>query len=358
MKSLLMLQDGKLFKGRAIGASKEVCGELIVNTAVVGWQEMLTDPANCGKILVFTYPLIGNYGFAGKFNESRKVWVAGLVIKEESRIFSNWQARTSFFDFLKKNDLVGIADIDTRTLAVHLRQKGPLRGVISSHSGDGKELLARVQDSGKQAAESRLPEISVPKKTILGKAKKGAKTVAVLDLGVTASLVRQLQVLGWRVVVFPFSVSAQEIMRLRPSGVIISGGPEDDPGIEKVVPTVTNLVGKVPLLGISTGHQVLARALGGRISRMKIAHRGVNYPILGGSSYKGEITVQNHAFAIEAASLSKIKGVKITASNLNDRSVEEFEAKKLRLIGVQYYVSSPDFGEAHPVFNRFSRMFV
>jgi len=358
MKASLVLQDGKVFKGSSIGAQKEACGELIVNTAVVGWQEMLTDPANCGKILVFTYPLIGNYGFAGKFNESKKIWVAGLVIKEESRIFSNWQARMSFSEFLQQNGLAGIADIDTRTLAVHLRQKGPLKGIISSHPGDAKGLLARVEAIGKHPVESRLPEISVPKKMILGKAKKGVKTVAVLDLGVTASLLRQLQSLGWRVAVFPFSASAQEIMRLRPSGVIISGGPEDDPGIEKVVPTVKNLVGKVPLLGISTGHQVLARALGGRISRMKVAHRGVNYPILGGSSYKGEITVQNHAFAIEAASLSKIKGVKITASNLNDRSVEEFEAKKLRLIGVQYYASSPGFGEAHPVFNRFSRMFV
>lgn len=356
MKAVLMLEDGKSFTGEALGSGGEEIGEVIFNTAVVGYQEMLTDPANAGKILTLTYPLIGNYGCAPKFNESNRVWPAGLVIKEKSRIFSNWQARQSFDEFIKEHQLMAITAVDTRTLAVHLRQKGQMCGVISTRSCQAKELLAKINDFRKSKMESLLPRISVSKPRQLGRPKAGAKKIAILDLGITQSILKQLETLGLSITLLPYNTAAQEILRLKPDGVIISGGPEEDIGLKEVAGNVKALIGRVPILGISCGHQVLAGALGAKITKMKLGHHGVNYPMQNPAYYKGEITVQNHSSVVDTDSLHKIKEVKITGFNLNDRTVEEMESKKLKLIGVQYIPASPGFNEANPVFKRFMKM--
>ena len=273
MKAIIMLEDGKSFSGEALGASGESIGEVILNTAVVGYQEIMTDPANAGKILVLTYPLIGNYGCAPKFNESKKVWLAGLAIKEKSRIFSNWQAKTSFDAFIKEHKLLTIAEIDTRTLAVHLRQKGSMLGILSSLSLDKKELLSKLSMFRKRPALSLLPQISVTRPWHLGKAKP---RIAILDLGITNSIIRQLQTLGLCITVLPYNITPQEILLLKPAGLIISNGPEEDVGLKEVVANVKLLINKLPILGISTGHQVLALALGAKISKLKLGHRGLN----------------------------------------------------------------------------------
>ncbi len=355
MKAILMLADGKSFSGEALAVKGESVGEVILNTAVVGYQEMITDPANAGKILVLTYPLIGNYGVAPKFNESKKVWLSGLVIKEKSRVYSNWQAKDSFDNFVKENSLIALTKVDTRTLTVHLRQKGQMLGIISTESFDAKDLLLKIERFRKKPAESLLPEISVNKITHLGSG-KAKKKIAVLDLGITRSTVKQLEALGLSLVLLPYNTSAEEILRLKPHGLIISNGPEEDAGLDAVVNNVRALISKLPILGISSGHQVLARALGAKLSKLKLGHRGVNYPIHSPASYKGEITVQNHSWVVDLDSLNKIKGVKITGFNLNDRSVEEIESKKFKLIGVQYYLSSPGFNEVSPVFKKFMKM--
>ena len=357
MKAILMLEDGKSFSGETGGVSGEKIGGVILNTAVVGYQEMMTDPANAGKILVLTYPLIGNYGCAPKFNESKRTWLSGMVIKEKSRVFSNWQAKESFDDFIKQQNLLTLSQVDTRTLAVHLRHKGEMLGIISTRSFQPKELLSWIDDFRKKPKESLLPKISVTKPIRLGKAKAKYK-IAILDLGITNSILRQMEILGFSIILFPYNTKPQEILRIKPCGLIISNGPEEDAGLNEVVAQVKELINRLPILGISTGHQVLGRALGAKIIKMKLGHRGVNYPMHNPASYKGEITVQNHSLVVDIDSLNKIKDIKITSYNLNDRSVEEIESKKLKVIGTQYYPVSPGFDEVNDVFKRFMKMLV
>lgn len=353
MKAILMLEDGKIFSGESSGGQNERIGEVVLNTAVVGYQEMMTDPANSGKILILTYPLIGNYGIAPKFNESKKAWLCGLVIKNKTRIYSNWQAKSSFDDFIKKEDVLTISGVDTRTLAVHLRQKGQMLGIISTNNSKPQDLLAKIKAFKERPPESALPGISVNKFTPAGNPK--GKKIAVLDLGLANSALRQLEALNLSITLVPFNRSAAEILKLKTAGLIISNGPENDPAIPGIIQMVKELIGKIPILGISTGHQVLAGALGARVVKMKIGHHGVNYPVSSGSC-KGEITVQNHSWVVDIDSLGKIKNIKVTGFNLNDRTIEEFESKKLGLIGVQYLPVSPGFGEVNDIFKKFIKI--
>jgi carbamoyl-phosphate synthase small subunit len=357
MKAILMLEDGKNFAGEvASGAGQEAIGEVSFNTAVVGYQEMLTDPSNAGKILTFTYPLIGNYGVAPQFNESSNVWAQAAVIKEKTRIYSNWQATSSFDDFVKKNKLLVISGVDTRSLAVHLRQKGQMLGIISTSCFDPKELRKKIGEYFKKEPKSLLSEISVSKITETGKPKSKQKRLAILDLGMTQSLKRQLETLGVHLTLLPYNTPAQEILKLKPHGLIVSSGPEHDPEAVIVANTLKPLIGKIPILAISAGHEILASCLGAKVVKMKLGHHGVNYPVHSPASYKAEITCQNHSYVVDEESLSKIKDVKVTAYNLNDRTIEEIESKKNRFIGVQYDPKSPGFSEVNPVFNRFLKM--
>jgi carbamoyl-phosphate synthase small subunit len=356
MKAVIMLEDGKVFQGEAFGANGERIGRVIFNTAVVGYQEMLTDPANAGKILVLTYPLIGNYGCAPKFNESKNVWASAMVIREKSRIYSNWQAKSSLEDFVKERNLLIISGVDTRTLAIHLRQKGEMPGIISTQCFEPKSLLAKLKAYEKNKRASLLDSISVKKPTQIGKHSARQTKIALLDIGLTQGLLAQLQKLDLALTLFPYNSTAAEILRHKPRGLIITNGPEEDLNLEDVVKTAKSLIGKLPILGISTGHQVLAGALGAKISRMKLGHHGVNYPVSAPASYKGEITVQNHSCVVDAESLSKIKDVRINGYNLHDQSVEEFESKKLKLMGLQYCPCSPGFGEVHSALKKFVKM--
>lgn len=353
MKAILMLEDGKSFLGVA-DHQAEAAGEVIFNTAVVGYQEMMTDPANAGKILVLTYPLIGNYGCAPKFNQSKNVWLGGMIIKEKTRIFSNWQAKSSFDNFVKEHNLPLIREIDTRTLAVYLKEKGQMLGVVSTSCFDKAKLLDKLNQLRKKGKSSLLPQISVSKPVVRGN-KKGKK-IAVLDLGVTNGLLKQLESLGLSLEIFPYNATAKQILNSKAKGLIISDGAEEDVGLAEVVPNVKALIGKIPLLGISTGHQALARAMGARIVKLKLGHHGVNYPMRTPNSCKGEITVQNHSWVADSNSLKKIKDIKITGFNLNDNTVEEMESKKLKLIGVQYCPVTPGFSEVNPIFKKFIKL--
>lgn len=356
MKAILMLEDGQYFLGESFGVGKETIGEVVLNTGVVGYQEMMTDPANAAKILVLTYPLIGNYGINQKFNESGRSWLNGLVIKEKSRIYSNWQARSSLDDFVKKQRLTAISEVDTRTLAVYLRNKGEMLGIISTLITDPKELSSKIEEFRKNQTRDFLRKISVDKPTLIGK-RRAAHKVAILDLGLTRSIIRQLEILGLCLYLFPYHTKPTEILEIKPHGLIISNGPEDDVGLKEVAGNLKPLIAKMPILGISTGHQALASALGVKINKMKLGHRGLNYPVSRVGSYKAEITVQNHSYIVDNDSLAKIKDIKITGYNLNDRTVEEIESKRLKLIGIQYYPVSPGFDEVNGVFKRFVKMF-
>ncbi len=353
MKAILFLEDGKSFNAQS-DLSAECLGEVIINTAVVGYQEMITDPANAGKILVFTYPLIGNYGCAPKFSESAKVWVSGLVMKEKSKIYSNWQAKSSLDDFLKIYEKPAIYNLDTRTLTVHLREKGPLVGIISTLEFDSKKLLDKINKFKQQPIKSLLPEISVQKLQSLGKA-KGAK-LAVLDLGIISSLIKQLETLGFSLKVFPYNTSAKQILAVKPKGLVLSSGPENDCGLGIIAQNIKPLIGKLPILGVATGCQVLATSLGAQLIRLKLGHRGANYPVARPGTFKGEITVQNHEYAIDNNSLRKIKEIKVTAYNLNDHTIEEIESKKLKIIATAYNPVSAGFNQVNAILIKFSKL--
>ena len=355
MEARLLLEDGSIFNGISIGVDGERIGEVVLNTAVVGYQEMMTDPANAGTILVLTYPLIGNYGVAKKFYESKKCWVGALVIKEKSRISSNWQAEDTFDSFLKKEDAVVISEVDTRSLAVEIRDAGETIGIITCSNASKDILLKKLKDYKKNAGKDFISKISVRNVTGLKGSPSGPK-IAVIDLGILNSFLKQLKSLGCNITLAPYNTDADRILALKPDGVIISGGPEDDQAIPQIAEQVKKLIGRIPMLGISTGHEIIGLALGGRLRKMKIGHHGVNYPVKPPSSLKGEITVQNHSFIVDEDSVKDRGDVNIALRNVNDNSIEEMESESLRFISVQYYPVSPGFDEVSEVFKRFVKM--
>jgi len=354
-RALLVLEDGTSFEGVSTGTAGERIGEVVLNTAVVGYQETVTDPANAGKIIVLTYPLIGNYGVAKKFYESRKCWIAGLAIKESSRTYSNWQAEGSLEDFLKKEGVVAMSDIDTRTLAVKIRDDGQMLGIISTKTANISTLTKKIKEYKKNAENDFIKDISVKNIAKIDGSVSGPN-IAILDLGITNSILRQLKTLGCNITLMPYDTEVSQILALKPDGLIISNGPENDEAIPAIVETTKELLGKIPILGISTGHEVIALALGGKLKKMKIGHHGVNYPVKPPDSYKGNITVQNHSFVVDEHSLKAKGGIAVTLRNINDGSIEEMESRSLKFISTQYYPSSPGLDEVNEVFKAFLKM--
>jgi carbamoyl-phosphate synthase small subunit len=355
MSAIFMLEDGTSFAGISLGVFGERVGEVVLYTGVVGYQEMMTDPTNAGKILVFTYPLIGNYGVADKFNESRKCWIAGLILKEQSRIYSNWEAREAFPHFLQEQDVVAVGEVDTRTLAVKIRDEGQMLGILSTEEAPKAALLKKLKTYRKSPTRDFISQMSVDQMFEF-KGNGSGPLIAVLDLGVFNSFLEQLKALGCRILLLPHHANSQEIFNLKPDGVIVSSGPEEDQALPRVTETVSRLLGKLPLLGISTGHEVIARALGGKLKKMKVGHHGANYPVVSSSSHKGHITFQNHSFVVDEETVRDRSDLEVTLRNLNDQSVEEMESKPLRMISTQYYPVSPGAGEIHGVFRRFLAM--
>lgn len=352
MKAILMLESGKVFIGQTQKRFSTKVGKVGFDTRVVGYQEAITDTANAGRILVLTYPLIGNYGAASKFNESERAWPCALIIKEKSPIFSNWQAEESLDAWADRYKLPIIYGIDTRTLTVYLRQNGEISGVVSSSVFAPKQLLKCIKTRRDNFIwKNWLKLTSVREVKRLGK--RGGLKVVVLDLGTSSGILRELENLKLDIFLVPYDAQAAEILKLKPKALIISNGPEESAGLNITTSTVKELLGKVPILGISAGAEVLALSLGAKTKKMQIGHRGLNYPIKRVESFKGAITVQNHSCLIDAKSLDRLKVAKITAYNLNDNSVEEFESRRLKILGVQYYPLSPGFDETHPVLKKF-----
>lgn len=353
-RATLLLEDGTQFSGEPLGKKGVAIGPLFFDTRVVGYQEIITDPANAGKILLFTYPLIGNYGINPKFNESGRAQVKGVVIKEKSKIYSNWQAKGSWDDFLVQEKLVGITEVDTRTLAVYLREKGEIWAAISTNGKSTEELLAEIKRLKQKTMPNWIKEISTPQiQTIKGKSKL---RIGILDLGVLQSLISQLKNLGLQILILPYQSSGDDILKLKLKGLIISSGPEEDWVLDEIISTLKKLIGKIPILGIALGSQLLAKALGAKIKKMHLGHHGVNYPLKYSSSHKGDITVQNHSWVIDSDSLKKIKHIRITALHLNDATVEGFASKKYKLMAIQYYPISPGFEEVNSVLTKFLKL--
>jgi len=349
MKAILALEDGKIFQGRSFGANGERCGEVVFNTSMTGYQEILTDPSYKGQIVTMTYPLIGNYGVNREDVESRKPFLEGFVVKECSKIASNWRSKQSLSDYLKENKILGIEGIDTRALTLHIRNAGVMKAALSTIDLDEKSLIKKARNSPGLVGVDLVKEVTIDKKYYwLSKRQptprlrsgqavhKPRFKVVVLDCGVKYNILRELVKHQCRVIVLTASTSAEEILGLKPDGLLLSNGPGDPAAVHYVVETTRKLIGKLPIFGICLGHQILGLALGGKTYKLKFGHHGANHPVKDLKSGKVSITVQNHGFCVDINSLHK-KEVEITHINLNDQTLEGMRHKKLPIFSVQFH---------------------
>jgi len=334
MKAILILEDGSIFEGCSFGAKGEKIGRVVFHTGVVGYQELITDPSYRGLLLTMTYPLIGNYGINEAGYESEAAQAEALIVKENSRVYSNWLAQESLEDFMKRNSVVGIEGIDTRALVVHLRNNGEMTGVVSTKDFKVRNLIKKAKTFSDQERDL-ISEVTISEVAVEKAPERMEYKVVVIDLGGTKSLFNSLRNVGCQIIRVPAETSAGEILRLNPDGIVLSSGPEDLKGFAQIAREVKNLLGKKPVLGISSGNLVLAMTLGGEIRRMKYGHHGVNQPVRNLGTEKLAITVQNHSWAISKNSV-KESDMEVTEINLNDQSIEGIKSKSYPVIGSQY----------------------
>ncbi len=365
-KAHLVLENGTLFTGQSIGHESCAEGEIVFNTSMTGYQEILTDPSYNGQIVTMTYPLIGNYGCNPEDVESHRPWVEGFVIKELAALPSNWRKQESLVDFLKRHRIVAIQGIDTRKLTKMIRTGGAQRALISTQNTDIHDLRQRVKKIPSIVGADLASEVTTEKPyrwregiydwpSGYPNKKKFKHFVVAYDFGVKRNILRSLVSHNVDVLVVPARTSSDEILKLKPDGVLLSNGPGDPAPIEYAIENIRNLIGKVPIFGICLGHQLLALALGGKTFKLKFGHRGANHPVKNLETGAIEITSQNHGFAVDIDSL---KGrAKLTHLNLNDLTAEGFSLKDKFLFSVQYHPeSSPGPRDSRYLFQDFIRM--
>jgi carbamoyl-phosphate synthase small subunit len=351
--ALLVLEDGRAFRGRAWGADAEACGEMVFNTSMSGYQEVLTDPSYAGQIVCMTYPLIGNYGVNRADEESARPWVEGFVVREASAVASNWRSEETLDSYLKRWNVPGIERVDTRALVRHIRDKGAMRACISTVDLDERSLLEKARASAPMENRELASVVTTPRPYEV--AARGGERFHVVcyDFGVKRNSLNELAALGCRVTVVPASTPAAEVVSMRPDGVYLSNGPGDPASMTEVVDEIRNLVNEgVPTFGICFGHQLLGRAFGGETYKLRFGHRGGNQPVKDLASGKVEITSHNHGFAVSARSLPE--EVEVTHVNLNDDCVEGLRHRSLPVISVQYHPeAAPGPHDAEHHFRRF-----
>ena len=358
MQAYLVLEDGSTFKGESFGATGESFGELVFNTSMTGYQEILTDPSYKGQIVTMTYPLIGNYGVNDEDVESLKPWVEGFVIKELSGIASNYRKKATLDDYMKKYKIIGIQGVDTRAITRKLRTKGAMRCVISTGDSDGKRLLDKVKASPGLLGIDLVKEVTCgkPFEWIDGQSGKANFTVVAIDCGMKLNILRNLSRIGCRVKVLPATATAEEVLALKPDGLFLSNGPGDPEGVPYHIDAVRKLVGKLPIFGICLGHQILGLAFGGKTYKLKFGHHGGNHPVMDLRTRKVDITSQNHGFAVDIDSIPD-KDMVLTHINLYDRTVEGMEHKKLPIFSVQYHPEAcPGPHDAEYLFDKFATL--
>ncbi|MFP4165124.1 MAG: glutamine-hydrolyzing carbamoyl-phosphate synthase small subunit [Chitinispirillaceae bacterium] len=362
-KAWLALEDGTIFKGRSFGASGESVGEVVFNTAMSGYQEVLTDPSYHHQIVAMTYPQIGNYGINNTDRESERIQVAGFLVREVCRHPSNFTSSTSVEEYLRENGIVGVEGIDTRALTRHIRSKGAMKGIIytedfvsddpvekarSWHGLDGYDAVSRVTCR-------KVYRLNHDGCSVLSEEEKKPLVVA-LDFGVKHNILRLLRSEGFDVVVLPANTSAQTILSCKPDGLFLSNGPGDPAAVGYAVETIKSLVGKLPIFGICLGHQLLCLALEAQSYKLKFGHRGANHPVKNLQSGRIEITSQNHGYCIDIDSLSG-KGIEMTHLNLNDNTCEGIVCEKKRLMSVQFHPeSAPGPHDSRYLFSQFRDM--
>jgi carbamoyl-phosphate synthase small subunit len=387
-RATLALEDGRIFRGHRFGAPVDGAGEVVFNTSMTGYQEILGDPSYAGQIVVMTYPMIGNYGIAPEDFESRKCFLAGLIVKEPSRIASNWRHERPLGEYLAATGVPGLWGFDTRALVRHLRTVGALRGVIGA--GDDAALVARaravpsmagcelasrvteVKSYGWSEASPRLDPVraagrdgngapiatAAPVVPILAGhgARPGALQVVCMDYGIKWNILRRLVDAGCAVTVVPADTKAEDVLALKPDGVVLSNGPGDPEPMGYAVRELRALLGRVPVFGICLGHQILGLAAGGRTYKLKFGHRGGNHPVMDLTTRKVEITSHNHGFAVDPDSLDANR-VELTHIDLNDQTLEGIRLRDVPAFSVQYHPeAAPGPHDAHYLFARFAQV--
>jgi len=365
MKAILLLEDGTVFEGTSFGAKGQKCGEVVFNTSMTGYQEITTDPSYYEQIITMTYPLIGNYGTNGLDAESKKVYAAGFIVKENCEYPSSWRNEQSLSEYLKANNVVGLAGIDTRKLVKHIRTQGAMRGIISSTELKISSLAKTLDEypglvgrdivkdvTSKKPYKWDKPVVDVLKPST-DKPKLKYKVVA-YDFGMKQNILRLLISHGCDVQVVPAFTSAKDVLARKPDGVFLSNGPGDPAAVTYAVESTRQLLGKVPIFGICLGHQILGLALGGKTYKLKFGHRGANHPVKNLETKQIEITSQNHGFCVDINSL-KNKGVELTHINLNDKTLEGFRCKRMSAFCVQYHPeASPGPHDSQYLFRMFT----
>ena len=384
MNAILALEDGSVFHGRGFGARASACGEVCFNTSMTGYQEILTDPSYKGQIVTMTYPLIGNYGVNDQDVESWRPHVAGFVIRELSPVVSNWRADYSLADYLEKNGIPGIQDVDTRALTKKLRVRGAMKGFIATEKVSDAEAVERARNwqglvgvdyvkevthrepflwdaKDQQSADFQLvqgPGQANPRQV---RAPLPAADIPIVafDFGMKYNILRRLRQQGFKVQVVPATVTAEDALKYKPAGIFLSNGPGDPAALGYAVKTVSDLVRMdIPIFGICLGHQILGQAFGGKTFKLKFGHRGGNQPVKDLESGKVEITSQNHGFAVDPASVERAGWI-ATHVNLNDGTCEGLRHRDWPVFSVQYHPeASPGPHDANHLFHRFADLMV
>lgn len=352
-KAILVLEDGRTFRGESFGADGESFGEMVFNTSMSGYQEILTDPSYAGQIVCMTYPQIGNYGVNPEDVESRKPWVEGFVVREASKKASNWRSTETLDSYLKRHNIVGIEQIDTRALVRHIRDKGAMRAGISSIDLDEKKLLEKVLASPVMTDRELAGDVTAAKLYEHAPVGEEKFHIVAYDFGVKTNSLREFAKLGCRITVVPAETSADEVLKMRPDGIFLSNGPGDPASMKKTVDEIKKLTElKVPMFGICLGHQIIGQTFGSKTYKLKYGHRGGNQPIKDLTTGKIEIASHNHGFAVEAESLPA--ELELTHINLNDNTVAGLRHKTLPIFSVQYHPeSAPGPHDSEYLFKRF-----
>jgi carbamoyl-phosphate synthase small subunit len=331
MQARLLLEDGTLFTGRSFGAEGAVIGEVVFNTGITGYQEVLSDPSYCGQIVTMTYPLIGNYGVTRNDFESIVPYVHGFVVRRHEPIPSNWRAETPLHVLLKEAGIPGISEVDTRMLTRIIRHHGTMKGIITTGNERVEELMERLQATpllrDQVARTSTKSFINVP---------GGGERIVLMDFGAKSGILRELTRRGCDVMVVPYDTSAEQIRRLGPDGIQLSNGPGDPKDVGVAVNTIRELLGEFPIFGICLGHQLLALACGADTEKLKFGHRGGNHPVKDLVSGRCYITSQNHGYTVREDSIAGT-GLEITHINNNDKTIEGLRHTKVPAFSVQYH---------------------
>ena len=375
MEALLALEDGRVFPCRSFTGPGETTGEVVFNTSMTGYQEVLTDPSYSGQMVTMTYPLVGNYGVNPEDVESAGIQVAAFIVKEYQPDYSNFRATGSLADYLKSANVMGVDSIDTRALTLHIRTHGAKMAVISTRDLDPASLVKKAQALEPMAGRDLVQKVTTDSPYFWESGKVvpcamaisdldetvwqhrgGKKSVVAFDFGIKYNILRNMEHQGFEVLVVPANTPETVIRALAPDGIFLSNGPGDPEPVDYAVDTIRNLLGYRPMFGICLGHQLLGLALGGTTFKLKFGHRGANQPVKQLDTGKVEITSQNHGFSVDVDSMLG-KDIEITHMNLNDNTLEGFVHKNIPAFSVQYHPeASPGPHDASYLFDKFKAM--